>query len=125
MGFKWVVLQSNFEPLMPGGTVMVASHYGTSDTFVASVSPGSDVDWCKAGTNTGDRMRLFIDATAYNSNVGGYTQTSSGTLVERRSKRYGDTGTGIINTSPLYIKFVNDYSNSYSNYKFCFVRTTT
>jgi hypothetical protein len=107
------------------GNDIINCPYGTSDEFVASISPGSDIDWCKAGTNIGDRMRLFISATAYTNYVGGYTYTPSLSLVERRSKRYGDTGTGIINTSPLYTKFVNDYSNSYSNYKFYFVRTTT
>ncbi|WP_048172195.1 hypothetical protein [Methanosarcina siciliae] len=107
------------------GNDIIDCPYGTSDTFVASISPGDDIDWCKAGTKIGDRMRLFISADAYNSYVAGYTYTPSLTLVERLSKRYGDTGTGIINTSPLYIKFVNDYSNSYSNYKFYFVRTTS
>jgi hypothetical protein len=104
---------------------IISCPYGASDVFVASISPGSDIDWCKAGTKSGDRMRLFIDADAYNNYVGGYTYTPSLSLVERMSLRYGNTGTGIINTSPLYIKFVNDYSNSYSNYQFYFVRTTT
>lgn len=102
-----------------GAYTIYCPNYAASDAYQADIYTGSDADWFKCSVNSGDKVAQFVEVGAYNSYVAMYAEDSSNPVkfVERMSLRYGNNGTGIVSTSPVYFKVVNDYQNIYYGYQ--------